>query len=59
MKNKMVYKLLSLMWLVFGCIFIALPLLAHGNTKSILLGIIAALLFFTNSYLNWKKYKTE
>ena len=45
------------MWLIFGCIFIALPILAKGDKRSIILGLIASFLFFTTSYLNWKKYK--
>lgn len=57
LKNKIIYKILSVMWFIFGCIFIALPILAKGDMRSIILGLIASFLFFTTSYLNWKKYK--
>ena len=57
LKNKLIYKILYVMWLIFGCIFIGLPILAKGDTRSIILGLIASFLFFTTSYLNWKKYK--
>lgn len=50
---------MSIVWLVFGCIFLFFPLFGNGSTRSIILGIIAAALFITNSYLNWKKYKAS
>jgi hypothetical protein len=57
MKNKMLYKGLAIMWLIFGIILLMLPLVSNGDTRSITLGLIAALLFFISSYLNWKKYR--
>jgi hypothetical protein len=57
MKNKIVYKGLAIMWFIFGCVFLALPLLSHGDARSVTLGLIAALLFYITAFLNWKRYK--
>jgi uncharacterized membrane-anchored protein len=48
---------MSIVWLIFGCFFLTLPLLLNISTRSSILSLIAAVLFFINFYLNWKKYK--
>jgi len=58
-RSKLVYKGLAIMWFIFGCVFIALPLLAKSDGRSVILGSIAAILFHTTAYLNWKKYKNS
>jgi len=57
MKYRLLYKVMSIVWLVFGCFFLTLPLWVNNSTRSSILGFIAAILFFSNSYFNWKKYK--
>jgi hypothetical protein len=56
-RNKLIYKGLAITWFIFGIVFLALPLLGGGDSRSITLGIIACLLFFITSYLNWKRFK--
>ena len=57
MKYRLLYKVLSIVWLFFGVVFLLLPILGNGSKRSIILGIVAAILFLINSYLNCKRYK--
>jgi hypothetical protein len=56
MKNQIVYKTLTIVWTIFGLIFLFIPLVLGGSLRSILLSYIVALLFLINAYLNWKKF---
>ena len=47
------------MWLLFGCIFLLMPLILFGEKRSVALSLTAATLFFINAYLNWKKTKNN
>ena len=57
MKNRILYKVLTIIWLVFGLMFLLLTIFGFGSVRSIILSFIAAILFLLNSYLNWKKYQ--
>lgn len=57
MKNILLYKVMSIIWLIFGCLFLLLPMIVNGTDRSKVLSIIAAILFFLNSYMNLKKSK--